>query len=247
MKIPKKILRFEKLPSTNEYARKIAREGEEEGTLILAETQTRGKGRIGRRWFSPPGGIYFSLILRPPVSLSICPFLSIVGGVAVAKGIKGVCGIEVKLKWPNDILINEEKVGGILIETEGIKERVNFVVLGIGINVNIRKDDLPKRTIWPATSIMGEINRRINCEDLIKRILIELEKNYSDFVEGKILSILKEWQGMDIFFGREIIVREGERKIEGEGMGIDKDGAYKVRLKDKTIRRVVAGDITLRS
>jgi BirA family biotin operon repressor/biotin-[acetyl-CoA-carboxylase] ligase len=244
MWIPKQILYFDQLPSTNEHAHRLAKEGYEEGTLIIAKTQTMGKGRMGRRWVSPPGGIYLSLILRPRISPTTLPFLSLLGGGSVVSAIRDMFKIDAGLKWPNDILLNMKKVGGILLEGETKGEEVDFVILGIGVNANIRREELPERPIWPATSIMEEMGERVDCEELTRRILISLGKGYHDFIRDGPQSLLREWSGMDLFIGKPLIMKTERGEIEGEGMGVDLDGAYRVRLRDGRVERVIAGEIT---
>lgn len=241
--VPKEILYFEELTSTNDYAHRVAKEGYGEGTVIIAKTQTKGRGRLGRGWYSPEGGIYLSLILHPKISIKNSPILSLLGGVSVAKAIRGMFGIDAGMKWPNDLLINMRKAGGVLVEMETSGKRIDFVILGIGVNVNISKERLPERTIWPSTSIMEEIGKTVDQEELIERILIEFDQDYLTFIKDGPGGIIKDWKRIDLFLNKSIIVRTNKGKIQGESLGIDRDGAYRVRLSSGTTMRIVTGEI----
>ncbi len=184
-----KIWHYESLESTNNTAYELAEKGEPEGTLVVAETQTLGKGRLGRKWISPKnGGIYFSLILRPEMESDKVPVITLVAAVSVQKAIKKVCGISAGIKWPNDILIGGKKVCGILTELKAQPDMVDFLILGVGINVNTEIKKLPPE----ATSLKNESSRSVSRIKLMRRVLTEMEKDYQKMKNEGFMPIREE-------------------------------------------------------
>ena len=235
---------FDAIDSTNDYALKLAKEGAKEGTVVLSESQSKGKGRLGRSWFSPSGAnIYLSIILRPQMPTSQIPLLTFAAAIAVAKAIRNAANLDADIKWPNDILIRGKKVAGILSEMGAEKDKVNFAIVGIGINVNLDKKDIPLELIDKATSIKIESNSLIDRTNLICRIIENLEEWYNLFERKGINDIIKEWKRLAITIGRDVKVQSGNSFVEGRAVDIDENGALLIKDRDGIIQRVLSGDI----
>ena len=238
--IGRRIIYYPRVTSTNELAKREARWGAVEGTVIIAEEQTAGKGRLKRAWLSPRGSLALSVTLYP--SLEHLPSLIMVASLAVARGIKAVTGLESEIKWPNDILLNGKKVCGILVESEVRGEAVDYAVMGIGINVNLRVSDFPE--ILPtATSLSQELGGEVSLLGLVIRLLVEIERLYLDLLgEG---SIYEAWRDSLVTLGREVYVVSGKAKYSGIAESVARDGSLLVRRSDGSLSQIVAGDVTL--
>ncbi len=227
---------YEEVESTNNIAKELAREGSAEGTLVIAGVQTKGRGRLDRAWESPVGGIYLSLILRPGIHPSSIARLTLLSGLAVVRAVKSLYDLKVWLKWPNDLVISDTKLGGILSEMEGEAENVNFVVIGIGINAN--------RNVTvdiPSTSIKAEIGREVDIIGLVQEILKELERLYLEFLEGS-TTFLDEYKKSSNTLGRAVEIQGRDKTITGRALDIDSDGALLLQMSDGTIEKVLSGD-----
>jgi BirA family biotin operon repressor/biotin-[acetyl-CoA-carboxylase] ligase len=233
---------FKKVDSTNEVAKKLAEEGSPEGTLVVAESQSRGRGRRGKKWVSPEGGVWMSMILRPEIPPMNAPQLTLVTGVAVAETLKSECGLDVGIKWPNDILIGDKKVCGILTEVSATVDMVDYVVVGIGIDLNVDVNLFPPELRSGATSLKMELEREIQSVKLVQKFLINFEKTYGDFKEGKFPEILKEWRILSTTIGNYVEVHKRGRTLKGEAVGINKDGVLIVELDDGTLKKVLSGE-----
>ena len=235
---------FDAIDSTNDYALKLAKEGAKEGTVVLSESQSKGKGRLGRSWFSPSGAnIYLSIILRPQMPTSQIPLLTFAAAIAVAKAIRNAANLDADIKWPNDILIRGKKVAGILSEMGAEKDKVNFAIVGIGINVNLDKKDIPLELIDKATSIKIESNSLIDRTNLICRIIENLEEWYNLFERKGINDIIKEWKRLAITIGRDVKVQSGNSFVEGRAVDIDENGALLIKDRNSVIQKVLSGDV----
>jgi BirA family biotin operon repressor/biotin-[acetyl-CoA-carboxylase] ligase len=243
--IGKTIHHFFEIASTNDLAKEIASIGAQEGTTIIAETQTQGRGRLGREWVSPAGGLWFSIILRPKLNVKDIPKLTLITSLAVAKTISQLLNLKTKVKWPNDVLIKTKKVCGILTEANTREKTINFVVIGIGINANIELHSLPPQIRENATSLKQELKREINREQLLQVLLEKMEHYYLMLLKGKFDLILKEWKTLCDFLGSHVEVTTLKEKIEGVAIDIDKNGALIIKLQDGTLRRVLSGDVSL--
>ncbi|MDD5132517.1 MAG: biotin--[acetyl-CoA-carboxylase] ligase [bacterium] len=246
-----KIHYFTSIDSTNNYAKKLAQSGAPEGTLVLAETQTQGKGRLGRSWFSPVGrSIYFSLILRPDVLPAYAQRFTLLAGVAVAAAIKKTCGLTVRLKWPNDLVVVNKgsylKLGGILTEMAAESDRVNYLVTGIGINVNIDKNEFPADLRSRGTSLKAQDTHNLPVArvKLLQQIITEMEHYYKRFLKGDWENIISEYRDFDILVGKTVRIKQGEDIINGKVMEIDSEGRLALRSKNQVLR-VIAGEVTL--
>lgn len=236
----KEVIYYDNIDSTNTVAYDLAKKGSPEGLVVIAEGQTKGKGRLSREWVSPKQkGIYMSVILRPDMTPFQAPKITLLAAVSTALGIREDIGAPALIKWPNDILINQKKIGGILTEMEAEQDSVNFLILGIGINVNTRHSELPKG----ASSIYEEIGSRVSRIGLAKAILEKLDENYELFKKEGFSPIKKEWRNLSATLGRRVRVTCMHESIEGEAVDIDSDGALKIRLDNGFYERVLAGDL----
>ena len=241
----KEILSYRSLSSTNQLGFRLAEGGVGEGTLIVADEQTKGRGRMGRSWHSPPRlGLWFSLVLRPDVPPYKAPGLSICAGLALAQTIRKLTGLDAKIKWPNDCLINDRKVGGILLELSAELDRTNFVIVGIGVNVNQLSKDFPKSLSSIATSLKMEWGKEVPRIELLISFLQRFESIYLDFKKSGLApqhGLIKEYSSL---LGKKVAVKYGKEKIEGLAEDIDENGSLVIKTP-KGERVVRAGEVTV--
>ena len=239
--IGKKVIAYPSLSSTNDIAKREAKKGAREGTVILAEEQTAGRGRLKRAWLSPKGSIALSIILHPtPAQL---PYLIMVASLAVARCIEKVGGLETQIKWPNDVLIKGKKVCGILIESDVRGSAVDYAVIGIGINVNLKPADFPEIAAT-ATSLAQELGREISRREMIRCLLVEAEKLYLALPEGD--SVFREWRDRLVTLGKEVGLISGKTSYQGVAESVANDGSLLLRQPDGNLIKIVAGDVSLR-
>ena len=234
---------FDIVESTNTEANRLARNGAPEGTLIVADAQTSGRGRLGRSWASPPGnGLYLSIILRPSCPPAWLPGLTLTAGVAVASAIQQT-RVRPRLKWPNDILVAGRKVGGILAEAFFDKRRIDFAILGIGINVNTEGPELPVSVRNLATSLRLSLGKAVSRIHLLQDLLYEFEQWYESFRTGAFETILETWREFDTTLGNMVEVFLPETRLVGVAEALESDGTLLVRDKQGCLHRIVAGDV----
>lgn len=231
---------YHQVATTMEAAKELAKKGTAEGTVIIADTQTAGRGRLGRAWLSPEGSLSMSLILKP--SLDNLPQLVMTASLAVVRTIKKVAGLETQIKWPNDVLIKGKKVCGILIENEVKGDRVNFAIIGIGMNVNFDPLAFPEISDI-ATSLSHELGAEVSKVELTIALLSELEQLYLEAKAGA--PIYKEWQENMEMLGRWIQVKTGEAVEQGKAETVTQTGNLILRRADGSITEIVAGDVTV--
>jgi BirA family biotin operon repressor/biotin-[acetyl-CoA-carboxylase] ligase len=232
--------------STNIDAYRLAEEGAAEGTVVLADCQTSGKGRLGRRWESPSGvNLYCSVVLRPQLLPHEAPQLTFLSAVAVARAIKLKTGLQPAIKWPNDLLIKGRKVAGLLNEMNAETDRVGFVILGIGVNLNMRSDQFPPDLRYPATSLLIESGSPVARQEFALCLLQEIDREYARFQECGFGPVREDWACYCNAFGREVQVDAGARCQRGAFAGIDDDGALLIQLPDGRYERVMSGDVTV--
>jgi len=232
--------------STNLRAEHIANEGAPEGTVVIAETQSQGRGRRGRRWFSPPGeGIYVSIILRPRVSPHEAPKLTVMASVAVADTLLSMMPLDVAIKWPNDILINTKKVAGILTEISAEMDRVHYVIIGIGVNVNTPYDVFPPDIRDTATSIFMETGNACPRVKFLRSFLEVLESYYETFKREGFDPVMHRWKELTNVIGKQITVDLIDHAYTGVVLDIDDDGFLLLMDSGGTLRKIVSGDVTL--
>jgi len=234
---------YDKIDSTNSKAYELAETGVDEGTIVIAESQTHGRGRLGRKWVSPePGGVYMSIILRPDLGTDEIPAITIVAAGAVARTIKKVCGLDPGIKWPNDILINGKKICGILTEIKAQPDMVDFLVLGIGVNVNTSSEKLPEGS----ASLKELTLRTVDRAHFIRILLEELEHDYLKFNTEGFSPLREGCKALSIVIGRKVEVTEHHRRVKGEAIDIDEKGALVVKNSEGDLQRVFSGDVEVR-
>jgi len=233
-----KIHHFDELASTMDVARELAKGRAEEGTIIVAETQFQGKGRLGRKWLSPKGGIYFTIILRPKISPVYAPRINLMASVVVAKTIRRLFGLKAELKWPNDVLIEGKKVCGILAEMDAEIDKVNSVNLGIGMNANTLISEHERE----ATSLREQLGREMPRKEFFLSVVTEILRYAQQQAVLTKTDLLEEWKSLSATLNRDVrIVAPGE-EIVGKAIGIDTNGALLVKSQDGSTRNVFAGD-----
>jgi len=236
----KDIRYFDSVTSTMDVAFQLGFEGADEGTVVCAESQTKGKGRLGRHWTSPKGkGIYMSVILRPSLAPADVAQLTLLSAVAVCEAVGKFCGIPAKIKWPNDILVNNKKLAGILTELSAETDRVRFVAIGLGINVNTPLSQLPAN----ATSIKDETGRKIFRVPLVQEILRSLEKWYGNLNTKGFISVVDRWKEMSATLGKKIRLVDSNGDIEGEAVDLDEYGGLVIRNDTGLTVRRMSGDV----
>lgn len=215
--------------STNSRAMAMADEGAPHGTVVVAEEQTAGRGRFGRRWVSPPGrNIYVSLLLRPEIPNARAPGLSLVAGVALADAVEGE-GVPASLKWPNDLYLGERKAAGILVETATGSEHVRHVVIGAGINVNLAEYEIPAELRGKATSMRIRGGRDYPRVAVLASFLDAFARRYREFLAGGFPAVHADWERRDFLRGRRVLLRRAEGEAWGVARGVDADGALLFR------------------
>jgi BirA family biotin operon repressor/biotin-[acetyl-CoA-carboxylase] ligase len=237
--------RYTEIDSTNTRAVALARAGAPEGTLVLAERQTAGRGRLGRRWHAPPGSaLLMSLLLRPPLPPTRAQWATMVCAVAAAEAVEATAGLEVGIKWPNDLVVQGRKLGGVLTEL-GARDAntLDYVVVGLGLNVNLDPAALLE-AITPATSLAAELGRPISRLDLLLAWLIRVEAHYGRLRVG--VSPREAWRRRLATLGQPVQVGSAEEVVAGVAEDVDEDGALLVRTAGGALRRMLAGDVTLR-
>ena len=235
---------FQTLDSTNSKAYQLALNGAEEGEVVVSESQEKGRGRLGRQWFSPPYlNLYLSVILRPKISPHQASLNTLMAAVATADAIKKFSGLRPLIKWPNDILLRDRKVAGLLNEIHSETDRIHFVILGIGVNLNMDEKMFSKEIRTVATSLKIEMGQTVSRKAFLQFFLQELEKWYSIFLEKGSAIILKAWRDRAHIKGRQVKVTSFGKTVAGIAIDVDSDGALILETEDGKRKRVVAGDI----
>lgn len=243
-RIGRDVVYYAETDSTNLRAMELGEQGAAEGTVVVADQQTAGKGRLGRRWESPPGvNLYTSILLRPQIMPWEAPQLTFLSSLAAALAIEEVCGLQPRVKWPNDLLLGGKKVAGLLNEMSAETEAVHFVVLGIGINLNMRRDQFPEELRYPATSLLLELGGNVSRLDLAEALYRHLDRLYQDYLAKGIGGIMRAWETRCDLLGRLVRVNMPREIVEGVVQGIDQDGALRLRRADGREERILAGDV----
>ncbi len=232
--------------STNLQLKKRAEAGAAEGLVLVADHQLAGRGRLGRRWQSPPGvNLYLSLLIRPDIPVQQAPQLTFLSAVAVATTLAEVCGLPAEVKWPNDILIDGAKIAGLLNEMDAETERINYVILGIGVNLNMTADQFPRELTYPATSVLLQTGQRVDRPHFLKLLLERLDVYYGEFLEQGFAPIRSRWEALCPIVNRTVRVGAGDTSRCGVVVGLESDGALKLQREDGCVERIVAGDVRL--
>ena len=237
---------FPAVGSTNSLAFHLAVSGASHGEIVVADAQTKGRGRLNRVWQSPPGAnLYVSAILRPRIEPAKAPQITLMAGVAAAELLSGYCPEGVSIKWPNDVLVRGKKACGILTEMKASAGAVDFIILGIGLNVNMDREDFDASLHDTATSIQIETGTAQDRLDVIAKLFGFIEKRYRVFVQSGFAGLRNAWLGFADILGKPVrVVHHGESQ-DGVVEGIDDDGAILMRLNDGSVQRVIAGDVHL--
>lgn len=237
---------FQQTTSTNDVVEKLARDGVKEGAVVFAETQTKGRGRLGRSWFSSVArGLWFSVLLRPPLAPQSTTQLTIVAAIAVARAVQRQTGLTPAIKWPNDILLHDRKLVGILTELNAELDRINYVILGIGVNVNLERADFPPELRDKVTSLRLELGRPVDRAALAAGLLRELDADYARLRAGQFPQLADEWERQCVTLGRQVTIRTPSREVLGRAEALDDDGALLVRTQHGRLERIIGGDVGL--
>ena len=232
--------------STNSFAMELADKGASHGTIVIADRQTKGRGRMGRTWISPSGGnIYMSVILAPPMELAQATLLTIMAGVACCRALRNTTGLPVEIKWPNDLMVAHKKLGGILTEIKSSGDTILYAVMGIGINVNAELRNFPPEVRSAATSVRNEMGKTESRAFLMAEILNELDRWHHVFVQKGKEKLLNEWRELTSMMGRPVQVTMGEEIVKGLALDVDDEGMLIVKLPSGTLRRITFGELVV--
>lgn len=238
--VGKSILCYEELDSTNSTAYGLAEKGASDGTCLIAEHQRGGKGRLGRSWSSPRAqNILMSVVLRPRITALDAPRVTLAAAVCVARAVEQETGLRPRIKWPNDLLLAERKLCGILTEMHAETDRVSFIIVGIGLNVNSDPADLPAGS----TSLAAATGAGLRRAPLVRAILTELDTAYQNIKDGAFEGIATAWEDYSGTTGQRVIAHLPGRTIQGAAQGIDSDGALWIRTDSGLQERVLTGDV----
>ncbi|WP_400163752.1 biotin--[acetyl-CoA-carboxylase] ligase [Brevibacillus sp. TJ4] len=239
---------YDEVISTQPIAHEAAAKGAPEGTIVLAEQQTGGKGRLGRQWHSPKhSGIWMSLIIRPVIPLPKTPQMTLLTAVCMARSIREETGLPVKIKWPNDLFVGDKKVCGILTELNAEADRVHYLVIGIGINVNSEESDFPPELAGIATSLRIESGGKVNRLQLLQRFCRNFEQTYDEYLAHGFQPIREEWEALSYTIGRWVKVETVSQKLEGRAIGLDDEGVLLVEDEAGLRHKVYSADVNYRA
>ena len=226
---------FSEAKSTNNLAKSIASSCRE-GTVVLAETQTNGRGRLSRTWASPPGGIWMSLVLKPQIPLAKVYTINMAVSIAISRVLFALYGLQAGIKWPNDLLVNERKICGILTEISAEMDKLDFAVVGIGINANLDVSEFPDQ--WMATSLSCELGHDVSRDELIKRLIEEIDFVYEELMAKEIHA---EWCKRSATLEKQVRISTFHGDIEGKAIDLSEDGALRLKTPNGEIS-MLAGD-----
>jgi len=232
--------------STNETAHRLAESGAPEGTIIIADRQTKGRGRLGRTWHSPPGvGLFFSLILRPRMPFDRISGLSLVSALSICRVMEKIDNLKPMIKWPNDCLIKKRKTAGILVEISAELDKISYAILGIGVNINHLKKNFPLSLRSRATSLALETGRDHDRAGFLRDFLCEFERDYNNFSRYGLRFMGHALVERSWVLNKKITVRFGKKKISGIAIGLDENGALRLNTRNG-VRIISAGEVSLR-
>lgn len=245
-----KVIHFQdEMDSTNTALLELGEKGASEGTVVIAEQQTGGRGRLDRKWISPKGvNLYISILFRPEIAAFDSPLFTLIASIALNRVIEKSCAVEAKIKWPNDIQISGKKVAGILTEMRSKREMVDFIVVGIGVNINMSREQMNQemgKVAYIATSIKEHTGQDINRSKFAADLLLELEHCYKTFSDKGKSPILSEWTSMWGDLNKRVLVNLEENSYEGTVIGIDEKGYLLVKTDDGEVNTVISGDVTV--
>lgn len=242
-KIGKEILCFRKVFSTNSIAKFLANHDAKEGTVLISEIQTNARGRLGKKWEAPEGGIWMSLILRPQVPPARIGLITLATGVAIAKSIRSL-GVDARIKWPNDVLIHGKKISGVLTEVNATFNEIDWIVVGIGIDSNLKLEDFSEDIRIGTTTLTEELPAKVDENELIAIFLNEFEKVYELYKDGEIETILKDWRDLADTIGKYVnITQTGGKITQGYVVGINNEGSLIIERQDGTLEKIISGEL----
>lgn len=236
---------FERAPSTMDALKAWAEQGAPEGAVVIAETQTCGRGRLNRLWVSPPGGIWLSVLFRPVMDPTQAANFTLLAGVSTCEAIREIAGLDAGIKWPNDIYFRNQKLAGILTEMKAEIDAIHYIIVGIGINVNLAPGDIPPELRDRATSIYIETGQRVSRVRLVQLLLASLEKWYGIIKTRGAEVVHQRWRELNITLGRKVILRSPGGEVEGIAQDISAEGALLVKEAGGRVVPFYAGDVTL--
>lgn len=237
---------FQETTSTNDVVEKLARDGVKEGVVVFAESQARGRGRLGRKWVSPAKlGLWFSVLLRPQLRPAEATQLTVAAATALARAVQSVTALAPDIKWPNDLLLGGRKVAGILTEMSAEVDRVKYIIIGLGVDVNQNVTDFPADVRKIASSLKLELGHPVHRAELAAAILQELDRDYARVCAGRFPELADEWESLCTTIGQHVTVRVGERRVQGRAEALDDSGALLVRTEHGRIERIIGGDVTV--
>lgn len=237
---------FKETASTNDLVERLARDGAREGVVVFAESQTKGRGRLGRKWHSPAGtGLYFSVLLRPQLRPLEATQLTVVAATALVRAIEALTPVRPTIKWPNDLLVEGRKIAGVLTELSAELDTIKHLTLGIGLDVNQTANDFPPELRAFATSLRLAAGHSISRPELATRILFELDADYARIRRGKFAAVADEWEARCTTIGHNVSIRIGDRVIRGCAESLDDDGALLLRTQHGRLERIIGGDVTV--
>lgn len=237
---------FEQTTSTNDVIEKLARDGVKEGAVVFAESQTKGRGRLGRKWMSPARkGLWFSVLLRPNLRPQETTQLTVAAAAALWRAIHNETGLQPEIKWPNDLLLRGRKTAGILTELSAEVDRVKYVILGIGVDVNLSASEFPSELRKLATSLKIETGKPVSRPELATAILRELDHDYARICSGQFAAVADEWEQHCTTIGKNVAIHIGDRWVRGRAESLDADGALLLRTDHGHLERIIGGDVTL--
>lgn len=240
----RKVVYFSRIDSTNNCALALANQGAEEGTLVVANYQIWGRGRGRRKWIAPPNkGLLFSLILAPPHKLVYPQLLTVAGSIAVCKALRFLYNLKAQIKWPNDVLVNGKKICGLLTEVASQSGRTNALVMGIGLNVNQKKSEIPPHSRGEASSVYIEYGRKISRLSVLVAVLDYFESIYRILSKGRHQSVVDEWKKHSSTLGKQVHLKLLSREIIGTAMDMEDDGSLVIREDTGFIHKCLSGDI----
>jgi BirA family biotin operon repressor/biotin-[acetyl-CoA-carboxylase] ligase len=237
---------FQETTSTNNIIEKLAHDGVKEGVVVFAESQTKGRGRLGRQWVSPARkGLWFSVLLRPKLRPQAVTQLTIAAGTALVRAIHSQTGLTLEIKWPNDIYLYGKKFAGILTELNAELDTVRYVILGIGVDINLEADEFPADLRGRATSLKIEVGETLDRAALAAEILRELDHDYSRVCSGEFEGVADEFEDCCRTIGRDVTITVGEHGLRGRAESLDADGALLLRTQHGHLERIIGGDVTV--
>ncbi len=244
--IGSKIHYYPEIDSTNTRAAQLAEDGAPEGTLIITDYQTAGRGRENRKWVSPSNqNLLFSFVLRPPDSLQGVSQITTLAAVALCESIRNETGIPTVIKWPNDIRVGKKKLCGILTESKTLKNKVNYVIVGIGINVNTPSEDFPIELKDQATSLFIETHKIVSCENLFLTALHSMDKWYLETIKNGIDRVVTQWKELSDMPGKLVRIHNRSQSFEGYILNLDTDGGLLIRKKNGMTEKILSGEIEI--